>query len=200
MAGNGWRVPTSPSPANKMYLQSERLILRNFVESDLEPFLSYRNDPMVAKYQGWGIPYSRDKGQAFILSMLGKVDLKQDSWIQFAVALKDSNQLVGDLGCYIKKDDERQARIGFTLDSKYWRKGYITEIIPHLLDYLFEEMNIHRVAADCDVENIASQRTLEKLGFRKEAHFIESYLVDGLYASEYFYGMLQREWQHKESG
>lgn len=200
MAGNGWRAPTSPNPANKMYLQSERLILRNFVESDLEPFLSYRNDPMVAKYQGWGIPYSRDKGQAFILSMLGKVDLKQDSWIQFAVALKDSNQLVGDLGCYIKKDDERQARIGFTLDSKHWRKGYITEIIPHLLDYLFEEMNIHRVAADCDVENIASQRTLEKLGFRKEAHFIESYLVDGLYASEYFYGMLQREWQHKESG
>jgi len=183
-----------------MYLQSERLILRNFVESDLEPFLTYRNDPKVAKYQGWGIPYSREKGEAFILSMLGKVELKQDGWVQFAIALKESDQLIGDLGCHIKKDDERQARIGFTLDSKHWRKGYITEIIPCLLEYLFEDMNIHRVAADCDVDNIASQRTLDKLGFRREAHLIESYLVDGRYASEYYFGMLQREWKLKESG
>ena len=197
MARSGWKVITSPNPVSKMYLQTARLTLRNFIDGDLEPFLAYRNDPEVAKYQGWGIPYPREKGEAFISSMKERVALKQDDWIQYAVALKDTDELIGDLGCYIKKDDIRQARIGFTLASKYWRMGYITEVIPHLLEYLFEDMDIHRVAADCDVENIASYRTLEKLGFRREAHFVESYLVDGGYASEYHYGMLQREWREK---
>ena len=200
MARSGWRETTSQSLANNMYLQTARLTLRNFIDRDLEPFLTYRNDSDVAKYQGWGIPYPREKGEAFILSMKDRVALKQDGWIQFAVALKDTDELIGDLGCYIKKDDIRQARIGFTLASKHWRRGYITEIVPHLLDYLFEDMDIHRVVADCDVENIASYRTLEKLGFRREAHFVESYLVDGVYASEYHYGMLQREWREKTRG
>ena len=79
--------------------------------------------------------------------------------------------------------------------------GYITEVIPHLLEYLFEDMDIHRVVADCDVDNVASCRTLEKLGFRREAHFVESYLMmDGVYTSEYHYGLLQREWRENFKG
>ena len=178
-----------------MYIQTERLVLRNFIDSDLEPFLAYRNDPAVAKYQGWGIPYPREKAEAFVSSMKERAALKQDGWIQFAIALKDTNELIGDLGCYIKKEDIRQARIGFTIAAKHWRKGYISEVTPCLLDYLFEDMDIHRVVADCDADNVASYRTLEKLGFRREAHFIESYLVDGVYTSEYHYGLLQREWR-----
>ena len=76
-------------------------------------------------------------------------------------------------------------------------KGYATEAILKLLDYLFVDIDLHRVVADCDVENVASYRTLEKLGFRREAHFVESYPVNGVYTSEYHYGMLQREWREK---
>ena len=178
-----------------MYLHTKRLILRNFIDSDLEPFFAYRNDPDVAKYQGWEIPYPREKAEAFISSMKDMAAPKQGGWIQFAIELKETGELIGDLGCYIKKDDVRQARIGFTLASKYWRKGYISEVTPLLLDYLFEDMDMHRVTADCDVENVASYRTLEKLGFRREAHFVESYLFNGVYTSEYHYGLLQREWR-----
>jgi RimJ/RimL family protein N-acetyltransferase len=178
-----------------MYLQTARLVLRNFIDDDLEPFLAYRNEPEVAKYQGWEIPYPRENAKAFILSMKERTAPKQGGWIQFAIALKDTDELIGDLGCYIKEDDVRQARIGFTLAPKYWRKGYISEVILCLLEYLFEDMNVHRVVADCDVENVASYRTLEKLGFRREAHFVESYLMDGIYTSEYHYGLLQREWR-----
>jgi len=183
-----------------MYLQTARLIVRNFVDSDLESFLVYHNDPEVAKYQGWGIPYPREDARAFISSMKEKTAPKQGGWLQLAIALKETDELIGDLGCYIKEDDIRQARIGFTLASKYWRKGYITEAIPCLLDYLFEDMDVHRVVADCDVENVGSYRTLEKLGFRREAHFVESYLMDGVYTSEYHYGMLQREWRENIKG
>ena len=56
---------------------------------------------------------------------------------------------------------------------------------------------MHRVTADCDTENIGSWKTLEKLGFRWEAHFVESFPVYGGYTSEYHYGLLQQEWRAK---
>ncbi len=183
-----------------MYLQTARLTLRNFIDSDLDTFFEYRNDPEVAKYQGWGIPYPREKAEQFISSMKDRFAPKQADWIQFAIALKDTDELIGDLGCFVKKEDARQSVIGFTIASKHWRKGYAIEVIPCLLDYLFEDMDMHRVSADCDAENIASYRTLEKLGFRREAHFVDSFLLNGVYTCEYYYGMLQREWREKAKG
>lgn len=200
MVKNGWKGITPPSLENKMYFQTTRLTLRNFMDNDLESFLAYRNDPEVAKYQGWGMPYPREKAEKFISSMKDKSAPKQGEWIQFAVALKDTDELIGDLGCFVKKEDIRQSVIGFTIASSHWRKGYAVEVIPLLLEYLFEDMDMHRITADCDVENIASYHTLEKLGFRREAHFVESFLINGLYTSEYHYGLLQREWREKFKG
>jgi RimJ/RimL family protein N-acetyltransferase len=187
----------SGSHVEFMYLQTSRLTLRNFIDADLESFWAYRNDPEVAKYQGWDFPYPREKAQRFIDSMKEITLPVQGEWVQYAIALKDTNELIGDLGCYVKKEDSRQAVIGFTIAVKHWRKGYATEIIPCLLEFLFASMDMHRVTADCDAENGASSRTLEKLGFRREAHYVDSFLFNGVYASEYYYGMLQREWRAK---
>jgi RimJ/RimL family protein N-acetyltransferase len=63
-----------------------------------------------------------------------------------------------------------------------------------LLDYLFNELNLHRVIAECDVENIASYRLLERLGFRREAHLIENIWFKGAWGSEFHYAILEREW------
>ncbi|MBL7941753.1 MAG: GNAT family N-acetyltransferase, partial [Flavobacteriales bacterium] len=91
----------------------------------------------------------------------------------------------------------RQCSIGFTIASAYQRNGYASEAMTALLDYLFEDVDMHRVVADCDAENIGSWKTLEKLGFRREAHFVESLLIDNEYTSEFHYGLLQREWRAK---
>ncbi len=182
-----------------MFLQTARLMLRNFQDSDLEAFFAYRNHPQAAKYQGWEFPYPREKAERFIREMKEASLPRQGEWAQYAVALKGTGELVGDLGCYVKKNDSRQAVIGFTIAPARWRQGYASEIIPALLRFLFEEMNMHRVSADCDAENVASYKTLEKLGFRREAHFVESFPINGAYASEYYYAMLQREWRAKSA-
>jgi RimJ/RimL family protein N-acetyltransferase len=195
MERSGWRESTSQKLESKMYLQTSRLILRNFIDNDIERFYAYRNDPEVAKYQGWEIPYPREKAEKFIHSMKDKFAPKQGEWIQFGIALKANDELIGDLGCFIKKEDARQAVIGFTIASNHWRNGYAAEVLPCFLDYLFEDMDMHRLTADCDDENTASYRTLEKLGFRREAHFLESFLFKDTYTSEYHYGLLQREWR-----
>ncbi|HET7142575.1 MAG TPA: hypothetical protein VFI68_01035 [Anaerolineales bacterium] len=71
-----------------MYLQTARLNIRNFYGKDLDPFFTYHNDPHAAKYQGWGIPFSREKAGKFISSMKAKTVPKPGEWLQFAVALK----------------------------------------------------------------------------------------------------------------
>jgi aminoglycoside 6'-N-acetyltransferase len=180
-----------------MYLHTPRLLVRNFTASDLEAFLAYRNDPAVAKYQSWSVPYPREMGEALIAEMKDVHAPKQGEWLQLALELKETCALIGDMAFCIKDDDVRQAVIGFTIASAYWKKGFATEALSTLLDYLFEDIDMHRVTADCDTENVGSWKTLEKLGFRREAHFVESLLIGKEYTSEYHYGLLQREWRAK---
>lgn len=180
-----------------MFLHTKRLLIRNFTKADVEAFVKYRNDPSVAKYQGWSLPYSEEKAQAFIDEMKDIHAPKQGQWLQLALELKESNTMIGDVAFCIKDDDIRQAVIGFTIASNYWKLGFATEALTSLIDYLFEDIQLHRIVADCDVENIGSWKTLEKIGFRREAHFVESLFIDGAYASEYHYGLLQSEWRKK---
>ncbi len=182
----------------KLQFDTERLSLRQFQPSDLETFLAYRNDPQVAKYQSWEVPYARDKAIEFVQKMSIAIP-SHSSWLQLAVELKSTSTMIGDVAFFIRRDDERQAMIGYTLARPYWRKGYAFEAISCLLTFLFEEMKLHRVSAECDVENVASWRLLEKLGFRREAHLIENIYFKGAYGSEYHYAMLLREWNQQHS-
>jgi len=131
-----------------MFLHTQRLLLRNFTASDLEVFLAYRNDPAVAKYQSWSLPYTREKGEAFIREMQDVHAPKQGDWLQLALELKETGVLIGDVVFGVKEEDIRQCTVGFTIASAYWKHGYATEAMTALLDYLFEDVDMHRVVAD----------------------------------------------------
>lgn len=182
----------------KLQLDTERLLLRQFKASDLETFFAYRNDPEVARYQGWEYPYPREKAVEFIRTM-ALVTPSNSSWLQIALELKSTGQLVGDVAFFIKREDERQAMVGYSLARPFWGNGYAFEAVSRLLAFLFDEMNLHRVSAECDVENTSSWRLLEKLGFRREAHLLENTFFKGAYGSEYHYAMLWREWKERDS-
>ena len=109
----------------------------------------------------------------------------------------DTGEVIGDVSVRIYAGDASQAMVGYSIASAHWRKGFGTESMTVLLDYLFNALELHRVEADCDTRNTASWKLLEKLGFRREGHFIENYFDHGVYADEYRYGLLQREWREK---
>lgn len=179
-----------------MLLETSRLLLRQFRDSDLEAFLAYRNDPEVAKYQGWDVPYPRHAAVEFVHEMVRAIPAP-GQWIQTAIELKSTHEMIGDVAFHIKKDDERQAFIGYSLARPFWGCGYAFEAVSGILGYLFGELHLHRVIAECDVENTASWKLLEKLGFRREAHLIENIFFKGSYGSEYHYAMLRREWRER---
>lgn len=175
-------------------LETARLYLRRFQDSDLESFCAYRNDPEVARYQGWDVPYSREKALAFVEGMKTADPRANDKWFQAALEEIATGEMVGDVGYFLKEADS-QAIIGFTIARSCWRKGYATEAVGRLLAYFFRDLGLHRVIAVTDVDNIPSFRLLERLGFRREAHFVENVMFKGAWGSEYYYGMLKREWE-----
>jgi RimJ/RimL family protein N-acetyltransferase len=173
-------------------LESERLILRRFTGSDLDPFLAYRNDPQVARYQAWE---SCTEGEA--TAMIEELESLQPGapgeWFQFAIELRETGVLVGD--CALKvEQDRRQAEVGFTLSREHQGKGYASEAVSRLLDYAFGDLGLHRVVAITHRENEPSIALLERLGMRREGHFVQNAWFKGGWASEYLYAMLEVEW------
>ena len=175
-------------------LETPRLILRRFTDADLEPFLAYRSDPEIARYQGWSEPYTREMAQEFIQEMKTRQLGEPGALFQWAIEERLSGEMIGDLAFYLLSRDTRQAEIGATLARSYHGLGYAREAVQRLLEYLFDELDLHRVSANCDPENTPAWLVLERLGFRREAHFVENLLFKGRYADEYWYAMLRREW------
>ena len=196
-------------------IETPRLKLRQFKKSDLETFYLFRNDPEVARYQSWRLPYSfasavrfvnehsssRRRSTALLLEEPQARPSAGDH-VQIAIENKATGELIGNVCFHFREDDARQGTIGYTLARKHWGKGYAQEAVSALLDeYVFNERkwNLHRLVAECDVENNASWRLLERLGFRREAHCVENNFVDGRYTSDYQYGILAREWRRMRS-
>ncbi len=182
-----------------MTLLTKRLILRPLMESDLEAFASYRSDPNVAHYQTWTTPYSIVQAKALLEEMNLKPAGTPRAWFSFAIECQNQPGLIGDCAFQVLAEDRQQARIGFTLSRSNQRLGYATEAISCLLDHLFCVFQLHRITAVCDVENSPSFRLLERIGMRREAHFVENIWFKGGWGSEYLYAMLHREWSQRET-
>ncbi|QYJ79620.1 GNAT family N-acetyltransferase [Shewanella acanthi] len=176
-------------------LTTKRFILRPFQRADLEAFTAYRADPKIAKYQSW-----TDYRYSDAVALFEKMDYAQfgaaDTWFQLAIVSAasgtTSTKLVGDLALHFI--DEQQMEIGFTIAPEHQGQQVAFEAVSALLHYLFVALGKHRVIAVTDVENLASCRLLEKLGFRREAHYVKNIFFKGAWGDEYLYALLKEEY------
>ncbi len=173
-------------------LDTERLVLRRLRASDLEPFLAYRNDPEVARYQAWEACDERE-ARGMIRALEREEPATPGEWFQFAVELRETGELVGDLGFKVETAG-MQAEVGYTFARDHWGKGYAREAVSGLLDYAFRDLGLHRVYAFTDQENRSSVVLLERLGLRREGAFVQNAWFKGGWASEYLYATLREEW------
>jgi RimJ/RimL family protein N-acetyltransferase len=177
-------------------LESERLIVRRFADSDLATFLAYRNDPEVARYQAWESCTERE-ATTIIEELKSLQPGTPGEWFQFAIELKETGALIGDCALKVEHDGP-QAEVGYTLSREHQGKGYASEAVSCLLDYAFGDLGLHRVVAITDQENEPSVALLERLGIRREGHFVQNAWFKGRWASEYLYAVLADEWLRRE--
>ena len=176
-------------------LETDRLILRKFKDDDFAAVHSYANCKDNVIYMVWG-PNSEEHTRVFINTAISKANENPCTNYQYAVALKATDKLIGACNIALSGDE---AEIGWILHRDYWRQGYGTEMGTTLLDFGFGDLNLHRIVAHCDAENIASYRIMEKIGMRREGLFIEgrsaNKLSDSKYGDELSYAILKDEWE-----
>lgn len=170
-----------------------RLTLRSFQDADLAPFLAYRNDPEVARFQSWDT-LSLARAQALVQEQRGLTPGVPGEWFHFAVALRETEQLIGEVGLSVLVQDVRQAQLAVTFDRAFQGQGFAAEAVTAVLDYAFINLDLHRVLAVVDVLNTRAVDLLERVGMRREGHFIKNTWFKGRWADEYLYALLQAEW------
>lgn len=180
----------------KLEIHTERLHIRNLQPSDLNHFHIYRSNPEITKYQGFDV-MSKEKANEFIDSQKEKLFGKPGEWVQYGIEAKSNNKLIGDCAIKLDKFDNRIAEIGITISHLHQKNGFAKETMLGIMDFLFAVKKIHRIVETVDVENIASIKLIESIGFRKEGHFIENIFFNEKWGSEFQFAMLKSEWKQK---
>ena len=176
------------------FAETERLVIRRFRTEDVPAFAAYRSDPEVARYQSWTAPLPLPRA-AELVNDFATGDPRLAGWFQYAIALREADDvLIGDIGVLLH-DNLMQGEIGFPLDRRYQGRGYATEAVRAMLHYLFTELKVRRVSAECDDRNCRSARLLERAGFRREGLRREHTWAKGEWTDDLLFGVLAAEFE-----
>ena len=147
-----------------MLAQSDRVTLRRLSLRDLEPFVAYRSDPEVARFQGWDA-MSVEKAKGFLSHMATTPLLQKDQWSQLALALRENDHLIGDIGVHVAQSG-REAELGITLAASAQGTGLGFEAVELVCGWLFQETQIDRIVAITHAQNKRALALLARTPFQ----------------------------------
>ncbi len=174
-------------------IESDNLILREFLSSDLEAVYEYASDPQVCRYLDWG-PNSTRECKEFIKKSIASQREKPRTAFHLAITERSTGQVIGGMGLLLVGFPINQALIGYVLNQRYWGKGIVSESVKAMLDFGFTDLKLHRISATCDLRNVASYRVMEKCGMRREGHFIQDKFFKDGWRDTLTYSILASEW------
>lgn len=145
-------------------LETQRLLIRPLKMSDAIDLSKYRNKEEVSYYQSWN-HYPLIKAQKRIEYCLKHPLAKEIGNYQLGIVLKETNKIIGDF--YIEILNQDAFALGYTLDSVHWSKGYATEALQALLEYMKKEYIFKEVYCYVYSNNYRSIKLLEKNNFVK---------------------------------
>ncbi len=173
-------------------LETERLLLREFVKSDWKAVHEYASDPEVVRFLEWG-PNNSDESMSFLEGTLACQREKPRRIYEFAITLKDGGKLIGACGLRLHDQDTEQADLGYCYNRHYWGKGYASEAGKAVVEFAFKNLHLHRIVATCDSNNVASAAVLCNTGMRKEGYFVQERKVRGEWRDTLQFAILLQE-------
>ena len=179
-----------------MILTTERLLLRDFVETDWRAVLAYQQDPLYLRYDKW-TSRTGEEVREFIQVFLDHQKQSPRIKFQFAITLKSDGQLIGNCGVRRNSSESPEGDMGYELDPKHWGNGYATEAARAVMQFGFSRMNLRRISAWCVAENVGSARVLEKLGMQLKARRRKHQYFKGRWWNTLSYEISYEEWQAK---
>lgn len=174
------------SELNTPILETERFILRPLVREDAEALFPTLSDPEECLYLWQGAFESVEA----LADWLCDREWEGRSW---SAIDRESGEFAARIVAV--PSSERQSEVGYIVAKHAQGGGIATGCVARLCDYLFEEEDHHRIIGSTDPRNIASNRVLERLGFRREAHFLQNGKTHLGWCDEYVWAVLASEWR-----
>jgi RimJ/RimL family protein N-acetyltransferase len=156
-----------PEHGPVLTIHGARLTLREFAATDEAPLHAFVSDPEVTRVTAWG-PNAPEDTRAFLDGVLADARSSRRERYALAAVETASRRLLGSVELSVESREHRRGELGFVFDPAHWGHGYATEATGLLLQFGFESLELHRIAATCHPENRASARVLEKAGMSFE--------------------------------
>ncbi|MGB8455745.1 MAG: GNAT family protein [Anaerocolumna sp.] len=174
-------------------LETGRILLRQWKESDLWDFYEYAKSPNVGPRAGWKPHDSLVESQVILDSFIES----QEVW---AVVYKENWKVIGSIGLHkdTKRDGPNVKMIGYVLSEKYWGLGLIPEAVKEVIRYAFEELKLDLITVYHYPFNYQSRRVIEKCGFKYEGILrMASHIYNGQVYDDVCYSIMKEEWIHE---
>lgn len=179
--------------------ESTRLVYRTLDETDFDLFYELNSDEEVMKYAYLDRLCSRENAIEAFKNVLFN-QKAHDKGTQYVASLKVTNEPIGlvDYDVILNHSKGGIFEIGYFIKPRYWGQGFGTEMGKALINYLFNNFNIHKVIASCNSKNRKSEDIMKKLGMTKEGEFKKVRFKNDRWDDEIKYGLLKEEWMFKQ--
>ena len=157
-------------------IETKRLKLRQFNDLDLNQVFMGLSHPDVIKY--YGISFKTLEDTKVQMQWFNKLE-EEGKGIWWAICDKTNEAFIGACGLYEIEKTNRKAEIGFWLLPDFWKQGFVNEAIPHICQYGFNTLQLHRIEGFVDSNNQSCKKTLSRLKFEYEGTMVDCEWKDG---------------------
>ncbi|MBC7914605.1 MAG: GNAT family N-acetyltransferase [Pyrinomonadaceae bacterium] len=182
-----------------MVLKTQRLILKEISITHLEHIHTLHSIPQVDEFNTLGIPKDSSSTESLVNEWINLQKVVPRMLYTFCIEQVEPNEFVGLIALNLGKLNFRNAEVWYKLHPDFWKQGYATEALKKLLEFGFQNLNLHRIEAGSAVDNIASIKVLEKVGMIREGRKREVLPIRGKWVDNYFYGILKSDLYQRES-
>lgn len=172
-------------------IETARLLLNAFNESDANNLFVLRSDPNVLQYLDTDPPKNEGEMVEFLKGI--QKSYQQGDGISWAIRMPDNNLFIGSIAIWKIDKVHHRGEIGYMILPEFWGKGIASEALTKVIAFGFNEIGLHSIQGNINKDNAASERILQKFGFQKEAHFRENWHHNGRFVDSIIYGLLASE-------
>ncbi len=169
-------------------IETERLLLRRITNDDAVDLFEIRSNPIAMQYIDRPIAKTHEDALNLI-KIIDDLYAKQEA-VNWVVSFKENKKLIGNIGFWRWDKPNFRAEIGYILHPKFHRKGIMNEVMKGLIDFGFNQLQLHSIEANINPENEASKQLLIKNGFVQEAYFKENYFSNGKFLDSMIFSLV----------
>ena len=175
-----------------MHLTTSRLILRPLTDADIPEMHGLFSDPQVARFNTIGILENESETRN-ILAPYFDQSTSEPSSLSWVILSKDAAKFIGEIGMGLAPSRYRKAEIHYSLLPVFWGQGLATEAVQCIVDHGFNRLGLHRIEAGVAVDNLASIKLLERIGFIREGRKRQILPLKDGWSDNFHYGLLDND-------